>query len=759
MLSNAAAQSVKNAYELAGQYGHGTPGQEHLLLALTGDTDAVAALMACDADPRAIHREMDRLLPRVPRRVAGDNQLERTVERAERFKPEAPCDGACLLLALLVDRGATAATILRRHGATRDRIVDHMVQRDVESRRRAREAAPNTNSPTARRANADPDAPPPAADSALATYCVDLNAKAAAGRIDPVIGREDAIERTVRILCRRTKNNPILVGEPGVGKTAIAEGLALRITHGEAPEALRGTRIFALDLGALVAGTRYRGDFEERMKAVVTEIGETPGAVLFIDEIHTIIGAGGSGGAMDAANLLKPALADGSLRCVGATTYREYHQHIEKDQALARRFGKIDVAEPSVEDAVAILEGVAERYADHHNVFYGVEAIRAAVELSARYITDRHLPDKAIDVLDEAGAMVRLDAGRVWPRRIDVSDIEAVVARIAHMPVRRAGLDERAALRTLEADLKAAVFGQDPAIAALTSAVKIARSGLRDPEKPMGSYLFAGPTGVGKTEIARRLAATLGVPLLRFDMSEYMEPHTVSRLIGAPPGYVGFDQEGLLTSAVSKAPHAVLLLDEIEKAHPDLFALLLQVMDAGRLTDNSGKTIDFRHVILIMTTNAGAAEMSRPSIGFGDRAEGEVDASDAAAAINRLFTPEFRNRLDATVQFRGLEADTVRRIARSHLDQLAGQLADRNIALDATDEALGWLAARGFDPAMGARPLARLIERMVKLPLAEHLLFGELGEGGGRIRLEVVDGKLDLSVDRTHVRSSEYEPA
>ncbi|WP_158044194.1 AAA family ATPase [Skermanella pratensis] len=751
MLSNAAAQSVRNAYQFAAQYGHGAPGQEHLLLSLTGDVDAVAALMACEADPRAIHREMDRLMPRLPQRPQGDDAVERTIQRAERFKPDAPCDGACLLLALLVDRTAGAASILRRHGVTRDRIVEHMVQRDVEARRRrTQHRALDASDP--------PPAPALAADGALATYCVDLNAKAAAGRIDPVIGRDAAIERTVQILCRRTKNNPILVGEPGVGKTAIAEGLALRIVEGEAPEALAGTRIFALDLGALVAGTRYRGDFEERVKAVVTELGRTPGAVLFIDEIHTIIGAGGSGGAMDAANLLKPALAEGTLRCVGATTYREYRQHIERDQALARRFGKIDVAEPSVEDAVAILEGVAERYADHHRVIYGADAIRAAVELSARYITDRHLPDKAIDVLDEAGAMARLDAGRAWPRRIDASDIETVVARIANMPVRRAGLDERAALRGLEADLKASVFGQDAAIQAVASAVKIARSGLRDPEKPMGSYLFAGPTGVGKTEIARRLAETLGVPLLRFDMSEYMERHTVSRLIGAPPGYVGFDQEGLLTSAVSKAPHAVLLLDEIEKAHPDLFALLLQVMDAGRLTDSSGRTIDFRHVVLIMTTNAGAAEMARPAIGFGAQSAPGADTDAAVAAIQRLFSPEFRNRLDATVQFRPLEPGTVRLIARSHLDQLAGQLADRNIALDISPEALDWLAARGFDPALGARPLARLVERAVKLPLAEHLLLGDL-DGGGRIRLEVVDGKLDLSVDRAHVRSSEYEPA
>jgi ATP-dependent Clp protease ATP-binding subunit ClpA len=508
-----------------------------------------------------------------------------------------------------------------------------------------------------------------------------------------------------------------------------------------------------------VAGTRYRGDFEERLKGVITQVGETPGAILFIDEMHTIIGAGGSGGAMDAANLLKPALAEGSLRCIGATTYREYRLHIERDPALARRFGRIDVAEPSIEDAVAILEGIADRYADHHGVLYSRDAIRSAVELSARYITDRHLPDKAIDVLDEAGAMARLDARRIWPRRIEGPDIETVVARMANMPVRRAGTDERAALRGLEAELKAAVFGQDDAVEAVVSAVKIARSGLRDSEKPMGSYLFSGPTGVGKTEIARQLAATLGVPLLRFDMSEYMESHTVSRLIGAPPGYVGFDQEGLLTSAVSRTPHAVLLLDEIEKAHPDLFALLLQVMDAGRLTDTTGKTIDFRHVIMIMTTNAGAAEMARPTIGFGMSGNDGDATGAAAAAINRLFSPEFRNRLDAVVGFKSLTSETVCRIARGHLDQLAAQLADRNISLAVSDEALQWLARHGFEPAMGARPLARLIERMVKLPLAEHLLFGGLAENGGRIALDVVDGKLDLTVGQTHVAVSESVPA
>ncbi|MGF7209503.1 ATP-dependent Clp protease ATP-binding subunit ClpA [Skermanella aerolata] len=753
MLSSAAAQSVRNAYQLAAQYGHGGPGQEHLLLSLTGDPDAVAALLACGADPRAIHAEVDRLLPRIPERHTTDNPLERAVERAERFKPETPCDGACLLLALLVDRGASPATILRRHGVSRDRVVEHMVQRDVAARRREK-------SPRRALDASDPVKPgAPAADSALASWCIDLNAKAEAGKIDPVIGRDDAIARTIQILCRRTKNNPVLVGEPGVGKTAIAEGLALRIVEGLAPEALANARIFTLDLGSLVAGTRYRGDFEERLKNVIAEIGSTPGAVLFIDEMHTIVGAGGAGGAMDAANLLKPALAAGTLRCIGATTYREYRLHIERDPALVRRFGKIDVTEPSIEDAVAILEGVAERYADHHGVLYSRDAIRSAVELSARYITDRHLPDKAIDVLDEAGAMARLDARRDWPRRIEAPDIETVVARMANMPIRRAGTDERAVLRGLEGELKAAVFGQDEAVEAVTSAIKIARSGLRDAEKPMGSYLFAGPTGVGKTEIARRLASTLGLPLLRFDMSEYMEPHTISRLIGAPPGYVGFDQEGLLTSAVSRTPHAVLLLDEIEKAHPDLFALLLQVMDAGRLTDTTGKTIDFRHVIVIMTTNAGAAEMARPSIGFGMNGT-DGDAADAAsAAIKRLFSPEFRNRLDAVVNFRPLTHETVCRIAQGHIDQLAAHLADRNIALTITEDALRWLARHGFEPAMGARPLARLIERTVKLPLAEHLLFGGLAENGGRITLNVVDGMLDLAVEQTHVAVSEPIPA
>ena len=573
---------------------------------------------------------------------------------------------------------------------------------------------------------------------ALDAYCVNLNEKAQQGRIDPLIGRTDEVERTIQILCRRNKNNPLYVGDPGVGKTAIAEGLAKRITEGDVPEVLLDATIFALDMGALLAGTRYRGDFEERLKNVMTELENTDGAILFIDEIHTVIGAGAtSGGSMDASNILKPALQKGTLRCMGSTTYKEYRSYFEKDRALARRFQKIDVYEPSVEDAVKILQGLKPHFEEHHKVRYTNDAIRTAVELSARYIGDRKLPDKAIDVIDEVGASRMLLPEKKRRKTVSVKDIEHVVAKIARIPQKSVSSNDREALQHLERNLKTVVFGQDPAIEALSSAIKLARAGLREPEKPIGAYLFSGPTGVGKTEVARQLAITLGVELVRFDMSEYMERHSVSRLIGAPPGYVGFDQGGLLTDAVDQNPHVVLLLDEIEKAHPDLFSILLQVMDHGKLTDHNGKSIDFRNVILIMTTNAGAAELAKAPIGFGR----EVRSGEDQEAIEKLFTPEFRNRLDSIIAFKPLGAEVVAKVVDKFVYELESQLDDRSVMIELTDGAREWLARKGYDQSFGARPLGRVIQEHIKKPLAEELLFGKL-EKGGVVVVQVIDDKL-----------------
>ena len=573
---------------------------------------------------------------------------------------------------------------------------------------------------------------------ALDAYCVNLNKKAASGRIDPLIGREAEVERTIQILCRRQKNNPLYVGDPGVGKTAIAEGLARQIVRGEVPEVLRNATIYCLDMGSLLAGTRYRGDFEERVKAVLSELEAIEGAILFIDEIHTVIGAGAtSGGAMDASNLLKPALASGTLRCIGSTTYKEYRNYFEKDRALVRRFQKIDINEPSVEDSVKILLGLKPYYEKHHRVRYTSDAIRAAVELSARYISDRKLPDKAIDVIDEAGAAQMLLPESKRRKTITVKEVEGIVAKIARIPPKSVSRDDRTTLQNLDRDLRTMVFGQDKAIEALASAIKLARAGLREPEKPIGCYLFCGPTGVGKTEVARQLARSLGIELIRFDMSEYMERHTVSRLLGAPPGYVGFDQGGLLTDAIDQHPHAVLLLDEIEKAHPDLFNVLLQVMDHGRLTDHNGKAVDFRNVILIMTTNAGASEMAKPAIGF----ERDTRIGEDMEAINRMFSPEFRNRLDATIAFTSLTPDIVLRVVDKFVMQLEEQLADRQVSIELSEAARNWLAGKGFDPLYGARPLARTIQEYIKKPLAEELLFGRL-EKGGVVRVDVKDGGL-----------------
>ncbi|HLY54235.1 MAG TPA: AAA family ATPase, partial [Stellaceae bacterium] len=577
---------------------------------------------------------------------------------------------------------------------------------------------------------------------ALDAYCVNLNRKARSGKIDPLIGRELEVDRTIQILCRRSKNNPLYVGDPGVGKTAIAEGLARRIVNLEVPEVLQNATIYALDMGALLAGTRYRGDFEERLKAVLAELESLQGSILFIDEIHTVIGAGAtSGGAMDASNLLKPALASGAIRCIGSTTYKEYRNYFEKDRALVRRFQKIDIAEPTVEDAVKILRGLKPYYEQYHKIRYTADAIRSAVELSARYINDRKLPDKAIDVIDEVGASQMLLPEAKRRKTITTKEIEAVIATMARIPPKTVSRDDREVLQNLDRDLKTMVFGQDSAIDALSAAIKLARAGLRDAEKPIGCYLFSGPTGVGKTEVARQLARTLGIELLRFDMSEYMERHTISRLIGAPPGYVGFDQGGLLTDGVDQHPHCVLLLDEIEKAHPDLFNILLQVMDYGKLTDHNGKTVDFRNVILIMTTNAGASEMAKPGIGFNN----EVRIGEDNEAVNRMFTPEFRNRLDSIISFAALSPDTIHRVVDKFVLQLEVQLADRNVTIELDEAARKWLGEKGYDKLYGARPLARVVQESVKKPLAEELLFGKLSKGG-IVQVTVKDGKLDFTI-------------
>ena len=576
-------------------------------------------------------------------------------------------------------------------------------------------------------------------------------AKARDGRIDPLIGRDKEVDRTVQVLCRRTKNNPLYVGDPGVGKTAIAEGLALRVVQGDVPDVLKSAVIYALDMGQLLAGTRYRGDFEERLKAVMKQVEQDENAILFIDEIHTIIGAGAtSGGAMDASNLLKPALQTGGLRCIGSTTYKEFRSYFEKDRALARRFQKIDITEPSVPDSIRILQGLKPRYEDHHGVRFTAAALKQAVELASRYINDRKLPDKAIDVIDEAAAAQNLLPPSRRKQVIGQKEIEATIASMARIPSKQVSRDDKSALKTLETDLQRMVFGQDQALSALASAIKLSRAGLRDPEKPIGNYLFSGPTGVGKTEAARQLSEILGVKLIRFDMSEYMERHTVSRLIGAPPGYVGFDQGGLLTDAVDQTPHAVLLLDEIEKAHPDLFNILLQVMDHGRLTDSNGKSVDFRNVVLIMTTNAGASEMAKQQIGFGRGQKLEAGSE----AIEKAFTPEFRNRLDAVIPFAPLETDVVRKVVDKFIMQLEVQLSDRQVDIVLDDAARNWLALKGYDKAYGARPLSRLVQEQIKKPLADHLLFGDL-EQGGVVEVSVVDDALQVSAAASGSRSGQ----
>ena len=743
MLSRNLEQTLHRALAHANERRHEYATLEHLLLALTEDADAMAVLRACGVDLDRLRAELSdyldnelaNLITNRPDDAKPTAGFQRVLQRAAihvQSSGREEVTGANVLVALFSERESHAVYFLQEQEMTRFDAVNYISHGIAKAPGR---------SETKRVTGADEDA---AAEKvvkkgseALEAYCVNLNKKAASGKIDPLIGREQEVERTIQILCRRSKNNPLYVGDPGVGKTAIAEGLARRIVHGEVPEVLKGATIFALDMGSLLAGTRYRGDFEERLKAVVSELEATEGAVLFIDEIHTVIGAGAtSGGAMDASNLLKPALASGSLRCIGSTTYKEYRNYFEKDRALVRRFQKIDVNEPTVEDAIKILQGIKTYYEKHHRVSYTNDAIRSAVELSAKYIGDRKLPDKAIDIIDEVGAAQMLLPENKRKKKISVKDVEAVVAKIARIPPKSVSRDDKETLLNLERDLKTMVFGQNKAIDALVSAIKLARAGLREPEKPIGNYLFTGPTGVGKTEVARQLSLTLGIELTRFDMSEYMERHTVSRLIGAPPGYVGFDQGGLLTDAIDQHPHCVLLLDEIEKAHPDLFNILLQIMDHGKLTDHNGKTVDFRNVILIMTSNAGAADMAKPAIGF----ERERRVGEDMEAVEKLFTPEFRNRLDAIIPFAPLSREVINRVVDKFIMQMEAQLEDRGVTIELDDLAREWLGKKGYDPLYGARPLGRVIQEHLKKPLAEELLFGKLAKGG-LVKVTVKDDK------------------
>ncbi|MCS6933138.1 MAG: ATP-dependent Clp protease ATP-binding subunit ClpA [Acetobacteraceae bacterium] len=753
MLSRTLEQTLHRALSLASDRKHEYATLEHLLLALADDTDAATVLRACGVDLDRLKRDLSEFLDKDlaglvsdrggdPKPTAG---FQRVVQRAAIHVQSSGRDevtGANVLVALFSERESHAVYFLQVQDMTRLDAVNFISHGIAKAPGRSTTRPVQGTGSRDGTDGADEREEKPRGHSrgqdALSNYCVNLNRKALQGKIDPLIGRDAEIERTIQILCRRTKNNPLYVGDPGVGKTAIAEGLAKRIVEGDVPEVLAKSTIYALDMGSLLAGTRYRGDFEERLKAVVQELENQPGSILFIDEIHTVIGAGAtSGGAMDASNLLKPALAQGTLRCIGSTTYKEYRNYFEKDRALVRRFQKIDVNEPSVEDAVKILQGLKSNYEKHHKVKYTPEAIRAAVELSARYIHDRKLPDKAIDVIDEVGASRMLLPEAKRRKTVTIKDVEDIVAKIARIPPKSVSTDDKEVLKNLERDLKAMVFGQDKAIETLAAAIKLSRAGLRDPEKPIGNYLFSGPTGVGKTEVAKQLAKTLGIELIRFDMSEYMERHSVSRLIGAPPGYVGFDQGGLLTDAVDQHPHCVLLLDEIEKAHQDLYNILLQVMDHGKLTDHNGKTVDFRNVILIMTTNAGAADLAKPAIGFGREARVGEDED----AIKRLFTPEFRNRLDAVVPFQNLTPEIVGRVVEKFIMQLEAQLADRNVTIELSSAAKEWLAEKGYDPLYGARPLARVIQQYVKQPLAEELLFGQLAKGGA-VKVGLKDGAL-----------------
>jgi ATP-dependent Clp protease ATP-binding subunit ClpA len=748
MLSKELEFTLNQAFKSAREKQHEFMTIEHLLLALLDNPTAAQVLRACGADIDSLRRDIGGFLDETTPLIAEDDSREtqptlgfqRVLQRAVfhvQSSEKKEVTGANVLVAIFSEQESQAVYFLDRQNISRLDVVNyisHGISKVASDDSRESAAEPGTGAAEAGEGRQE---------SALETYASNLNEQARKGRIDPLIGRQGEVDRTIQILCRRRKNNPLFVGEAGVGKTAIAEGLAKKIVDREVPDVLADCTLYALDMGGLVAGTKYRGDFEKRLKAVLAELKRQPNAILFIDEIHTVIGAGAaSGGVMDASNLIKPVLASGDLRCIGSTTYQEYRGIFEKDRALARRFQKIDVEEPTVEETYQILKGLKTRFEEHHKVRYSLKALRAAAELADKYINDRHLPDKAIDVIDEAGAANQLLPLSKRRKSVSVADVEAVVAKIARIPPRKVSASDTEALRNLTRDLQMVVFGQDEAIDALASAIRMNRSGLGTDQKPVGSFLFAGPTGVGKTEVTRQLARVLGLELIRFDMSEYMERHTVSRLIGAPPGYVGFDQGGLLTEEINKHPHSVLLLDEIEKAHPDVFNLLLQVMDHGTLTDNNGRKADFRNVIIVMTTNAGASEASRASIGFTT----QDHSSDAMSAIRRLFTPEFRNRLDAIIQFTGLNRDTILNVVDKFLFELERQLEEKHVNLQVSPEVREWLAERGYDPQMGARPMARAIQEHIKKPLAEELLFGRLAQGG-RLRIDVSGDELSFEIE------------
>lgn len=746
MLSKNLERTLHRALSEASKRQHEYATLEHLLLALTDDKDATAVLSSCGVNTpylrerlmNFINTELQNLYNPAAMEARPTTSFQRVIQRAAIHVQSAgrgEVTGANVLVALFSERESHAVFFLVEQDMTRYDAVNFISHGIAKVPGQSQ-----TKSPSGIEGGETNEK----GGNALKDYCINLNERAGQGRIDPLIGRASEVERVAQILCRRTKNNPLLVGDPGVGKTAIVEGLAKRIVEGDVPEPLQKSVIYSLDMGALLAGTRYRGDFEERLKAVITEVQKIDKAILFIDEIHTVIGAGAtSGGSMDASNLLKPALAAGHLRTVGSTTYKEYRQHFEKDRALVRRFQKVDVNEPTRDDTVKILMGLKVPYEEFHSISFTDEAVQSAVDLSIRYIHDRKLPDKAIDVIDEAGAAQRLLHPDNRVAKIDVKEVEDIVAKIARIPSKTISQDDKESLRSLERDLKTMVFGQDEAILALVDSIKLSRAGLRDPEKPIGSYVFSGPTGVGKTEVARQLAKTLGIELKRFDMSEYMEKHTVSRLIGSPPGYIGHEQGGQLTDAVDQHPHCLLLLDEIEKAHPDIYNLLLQVMDYGKLTDANGKSVDFRNTILIMTTNAGASDLAKAPLGFAS----SIRTGEDVEALNKLFTPEFRNRLDAIIPFKNLAPETVSKVVDKFVLQLESQLSQRNVTISLSEDAREFLAKEGYDPQMGARPLARVIQERIKKPLAEELLFGKLSSGGS-VRIDLgKDGELEFDIE------------